>query len=218
MPAISSCPPTAQLQQLLNDGATDANQTELTSHLDNCALCRRRLEMLTGVPPTLLNAVAALPNRDYEEEASLRRVLDSLSSDPKVTILYHSLGSATSEQYVPRRALWPDPPIQLDSYEAAEVVGQGGMGLVYKAFDPALKRWAAIKMLAPTMAGDPTARQRFAREAQAAAAVHHPHVVAIHAVSEVNGLPFIVMEYVAGGSLQDYLDSHGARTGARPPV
>ena len=47
-------------------------------------------------------------------------------------------------------------------------------------------------------------------EAQAAAAVHHPHVVAIHAVREVNGLPYIVMEYVAGGSLQDYLDRYGS--------
>ncbi len=78
-----------------------------------------------------------------------------------------------------------------------------------KAFDPALKRWAAIKVLAPSLAGDPTARLRFAREAQAAAAVRHEHVVAIHAVSEINGLPYLVMEYLAGGSLQDYLDRHG---------
>ena len=89
------------------------------------------------------------------------------------------------------------------------MLGQGGMGVVYQAFDPALKRWVAIKVLAPSLAGDPTARLRFAREAQAAAAVRHEHVVTIHAVSEVNGLPYLVMEYLAGGSLQDYLDRHG---------
>ncbi len=83
------------------------------------------------------------------------------------------------------------------------------MGVVYRAFDPALKRWTAIKVLAPNLAGDPTARLRFAREAQAAAAVRHEHVVAIHAVSEINGLPYLVMEYLEGGSLQDHLDLHG---------
>ena len=103
----------------------------------------------------------------------------------------------------------------------ADVLGSGGMGLVYRAFDPALKRWVAIKVLAPNLAGDPTARPRFAREAQAAAAVRHEHVVAIHAVSDIDGLPYIVMEYLAGGSLQDYLDLNGPpswRTAARLAV
>src|SRR5262249_3302961 len=92
------------------------------------------------------------------------------------------------------------------------------MGLVLKAFDPALKRWVAIKVLGPNLASDRVARQRFAREAQAAAAVRHEHVITIHAVSEHNGLPFFVMEFVDGGSLQDYLDSQGPpdwRTTAR---
>src|SRR5262249_43774192 len=75
--------------------------------------------------------------------------------------------------------------------------------------DPPLKRWVAIKVLSPGLAGDRVARQRFAREAQAAAAVRHEHVITIHAVSECNGLPFLVMEHVAGGSLQDYLDRPG---------
>src|SRR5262249_53362869 len=107
---------------------------------------------------------------------------------------------------------------RLDSYEVKEVLGQGSMGLVLRAFDPALKRWVAVKAMAPDLAGDRVARQRFAREAQAAAAVRHEHVVTIHAVSEANGLPFLVTEYIAGGSLQDYLD-HGPppdwRTAAR---
>src|SRR5262249_5671856 len=98
---------------------------------------------------------------------------------------------------------------RLGDYEVTELLGQGSMGLVLKAFDAGLKRWVALKVLAPGLAGDPVARRRFAREAQAAAAVHHPHVVTIHGVSEAGGLPFFAMEYVAGGSLQDYLDCHG---------
>jgi WD40 repeat protein len=103
-------------------------------------------------------------------------------------------------------------------YTVTEVLGQGGMGLVFKAFDPGLRRWVAIKVLAPNMASDPVARQRFAREARAAAAARHPHVITIHAVSEADGLPYFVMEYVAGGSLQSYLDRHASpdwRTVAR---
>jgi serine/threonine protein kinase len=103
----------------------------------------------------------------------------------------------------------PDVLGRLENYDVTEVLGQGSMGLVLKAFDPALKRWVAIKVLSPDLAGDRVARQRFAREAQAAAALRHPHVVTIHAVREVEGLPFLVMEYVTGGSLQDYLDHHG---------
>src|SRR5262249_32830532 len=85
-------------------------------------------------------------------------------------------------------------------------------------------RCVAIKVLAPNLAGDQLARLRFAREAQAAAAVHHEHVVTIHAVCEAEGLPCLVMEYVAGGSLQDYLDRQErpdwraiARLGAETP-
>jgi tRNA A-37 threonylcarbamoyl transferase component Bud32 len=84
------------------------------------------------------------------------------------------------------------------------------MGLVLEAFDPALKRRVAIKVLAPNLAADRRARQRFAREAQLAAAVRHENIVTIHAIRETRGLPFLVMEYVAGGSLQDYLDLQGA--------
>src|SRR5262249_2632084 len=98
---------------------------------------------------------------------------------------------------------------RLDCYEVTEVIGQGGMGVVLKAHDARVKRWVAIKVLAAHLADDEVARQRFAREAQAAAAVRHEHVIAIHAVSETNGLPFLVMEHVGGGSLHDYLKRHG---------
>lgn len=98
---------------------------------------------------------------------------------------------------------------KLENYEVTEVLGQGGMGVVMKGFDPALCRPVAIKVLAPHLAGDALSRKRFAREAQATAAVRHENVVTIHAVSEAKGLPFLVMEYLDGGSLQDYVNRHG---------
>jgi hypothetical protein len=98
---------------------------------------------------------------------------------------------------------------RLGPYEVTDVIGRGGFGVVFKAFDPSLGRFVAIKVLAPYLASNVAARQRFAREGRAAAAVSHQHVVAIHSVNECNGLPYLVMEYVAGISLQERLDKSG---------
>ena len=87
---------------------------------------------------------------------------------------------------------------KLGSYRVQEVLGHGGMGIVLKAFDPTLHRAVAIKVLAPQLAASSSARQRFTREARAAAAIRNEHVVAIHAVDEWKGLPYLVMEYIPG--------------------
>jgi WD40 repeat protein/tRNA A-37 threonylcarbamoyl transferase component Bud32 len=98
---------------------------------------------------------------------------------------------------------------RLDHYEVQEVVGRGGMGVVLKAFDEKLHRVVAIKALAPALASNGTARKRFVREAQAAAAVSHDHVVAIHAVEDAGQVPYLVMNYVAGISLEDRIKQGG---------
>ena len=108
-----------------------------------------------------------------------------------------------------------DPPLhpenlgRLGDYELIDWVGQGGMGVVFRAFDAALNRFVAIKLLAPQWSADALARRRFTREAQAAAAVSHPHVITIHAVSEWRGRPYLVMEYINGSSLQHRIDERG---------
>jgi serine/threonine protein kinase len=81
--------------------------------------------------------------------------------------------------------------------------------VVFKAFDSELNRPVAVKVLAPHLAGSGAARKRFAREARAAAAIVHEHVVAIHNVESEHEPPFLVMQYVAGESLQVRLDREG---------
>jgi serine/threonine protein kinase len=98
---------------------------------------------------------------------------------------------------------------RLGHYHVQQVVGRGGFGIVLKAFDEKLHRIVAIKVLAPELAVSASARQRFIREARAAAAIAHEHVVAIHAIEEEERPPFIVMQYVDGVSLQDKLDRKG---------
>ncbi len=97
----------------------------------------------------------------------------------------------------------------LGPYRVIDVIGRGGMGIVLRALDAKLNRIVAVKVLAPELAANPNARRRFLREAQAAAAVSHPHVVTIHAVDE-DKLPYLVMECILGQSLQEKLDRTGS--------
>jgi WD40 repeat protein len=104
----------------------------------------------------------------------------------------------------------PDSLGRLGHYDVLEVIGRGGMGIVLRAFDAKLHRVVAIKVMAAQLATNATARRRFIREAQAQAAVSHDHVVTIHAVEEANGRPYLVMQYVAGVSLQERLERGGS--------
>jgi WD40 repeat protein len=98
---------------------------------------------------------------------------------------------------------------RLGHYDVQEIVGRGGMGVVLRAFDEKLHRVVAVKVIGAQLAVSGTGRERFVREARAAAAVRDEHVVGIHAVEQTGDLPYLVMEYVAGQSLQERLDRVG---------
>ncbi len=94
----------------------------------------------------------------------------------------------------------------ISHYTIIEKLGEGGMGLVYKAEDTKLKRLVALKFLPPHHLAGEEERTRFLHEAQAAAALNHPHICTIYEINEgEEGQPFLVMEYVAGSSLKDIL-------------
>lgn len=104
----------------------------------------------------------------------------------------------------------PDYVGRLGHYDVIDLVGRGGMGLVLQAFDSKLNRVVAIKLLAPELSVQASAVQRFLREARAAAAVSHDHVVSIYAINDEARPPRIVMELVDGQSLQQKIDRTGA--------
>ncbi|HJT31565.1 MAG TPA: serine/threonine-protein kinase [Pirellulales bacterium] len=198
----------ARLQLALDDRLREDAHQDLASHLEQCGECREQLESLAagrdwwrkaqshlatvedGLPGRLTNT--GRPGRPSSEGA-----FDDARPDQQPWLGF--LAPSDDGAFIGR----------LGGYQVSDVIGSGGFGVVLKAFDAALNRFVAVKVLAPHLAASGAARRRFAREAQAAAAVVHEHVVAIHAVAENDGLPYLVMPYIAGCSLQERLDRQG---------
>jgi Tol biopolymer transport system component len=124
---------------------------------------------------------------------------------------------------LPAANLLDEPPVSeldlagqtISHYRVIEKLGAGGMGVVWKARDPRLDRFVAVKLLAAAQMGDPDRRRRFAQEARAASALNHPHIVTIYDVDragpEARSADFIVMEFVAGKPLHQLIPRSGMR-------
>src|SRR5262245_7788344 len=94
---------------------------------------------------------------------------------------------------------------QLGSYEITSLLGKGGMGEVYKAYDTRLDRTVAIKVLPAHVAHNPESRERLQREARAVAALNHPHICTLHDIGSQDGIDFLVMEFLEGETLATHL-------------
>lgn len=99
---------------------------------------------------------------------------------------------------------------QFGPYELQALIGVGGMGEVYRAFDTAKERMVAIKLLRAEMAVDPSFQERFRRESRVAARLQEPHVIPVHDFGDIDGTLYIDMRLVEGASLKDELRANGA--------
>jgi tetratricopeptide (TPR) repeat protein len=152
-------------------------------------------------------------------EALLRQELEGTILDPaEYAARFPNCAEALAAQFEFHGALaaqneFPDFP----GFELLRELGRGGMGVVYLARDQSLNRLVAVKVLISGQFASATARQRFRMEAEAAAGLRHPHIVEIHSFGDHNGRPYIVMEHVAGRSLNEHLDGTplAPRTAAR---
>lgn len=190
----------SRLRLALDDGLREDDQRQLATHLEQCHDCRTTLESLAA-------------GRDWWQKARSHLAADVLNGHSEEPPGSAAIGSAAKDDQPWLGFLTPSDDERyigyFASYPVIELIGSGGFGVVLKALDPALNRFVAIKVLSPQLANSGAARRRFAREAQAAAAVVHEHVVAIHSVAEHEGLPYLVMPYIAGCSLEERLDRDG---------
>jgi serine/threonine protein kinase len=181
------------LESALAGSLTPHDEITLHQHLEECESCGAALEQMAGGSAWSEQAATLLRSDELDPNAS--------------THDDWSIVDFTVEHLEPPEE--PNTLGRLGGYDVLEIIGRGGMGVVLKGFDRELKRCVAIKVLAPHLAHSPLARKRFAREAQAAAAVVHPHVLAIHQVQPGGRLPFLVMPLVAGESLAQRIAARG---------
>src|SRR5215469_1854996 len=104
---------------------------------------------------------------------------------------------------------------RIANYQINQLIGRGGMAVVYRATDVRLDRMVALKILSPDLASNDAFRQRFIRESRAGAAVDHPHVIPVFEAGDADGVLFIAMRYVAGQDVRALIEREGRLSPAR---
>lgn len=180
----------------VEDGVLDEHQQ---AQIDNCEICQRRLERLAAemIDPHEFRSALASPKTT---SANLIATIDRLSDRKALSAKRVAPHFDDLQQWINVSEI--DGSLSLDSYTLEGCVGRGGMGVVFRARMPDDGKVVALKAMLPERARDARERERFLREARAMASVRHPNVVALHTVSEIDGLPYLVMEYVDGQSLE----------------
>ncbi len=204
----ASCPDPQVLRSAIEGRIASDDEAALNEHLDGCERCRGELERLADEASWLLSAARRVGSDD-EPTPALNDVIEKLKSSS--TELHPTVQPAAAPETFDFLAPSNQPGCigQLGRYEIIKFVGRGGMGLVFKGFDRSLRRSVAIKVLDPRKTSDAVAVKRFLREARAAAAINHKYVVTIHEIGQFRGLPFLVMTYVSGVSLEEHVSRGG---------
>jgi serine/threonine protein kinase len=212
----SSCPEIGQFQRFRCRTLPASELETLARHLKTCPRCAEKVERLIAEESSV-DGVAALPFEDTppadkgilsstERQCAAEVRLDPTFHDAVTVELIQpgSPGSVVADDLYDflLPVLQAGAHVALGPYRIVGVLGTGGMGIVLKAEDPQLNRSVAVKMLKPGLVATSAARQRFLREARAAAAVINDHIVPIYHVGEDRGVPYLVMPLLVGETLE----------------
>jgi serine/threonine protein kinase len=205
---MTLCPSDEKLAGLLADALSTAERDAVATHIERCDACLQKLARLTDLSEaaTWQRATQLHPRIEAEEDVLrrlklVRRSIAAFPPDPAETARFNFgqdeiASSATIDFEIPA----------VPGYEIIGVLGRGGMGVVFKARQLALPRIVALKMLQNLSRADEKELARFRAEADVIARLQHPNIVQIYDVGEVAGRPYFVLEYVAGGNLDQHLD------------
>jgi len=210
------CPPESILADLLQGKIDEPELGELAEHLQHCSTCQDRARSI----PTLDN-FAALLGTDPQSAIAIasgipRPLIEKVKSIAHDTLASHAStnGSAQEDEndgdwtfLAPPQGT--DEIGRLGGYRVLQVIGRGGMGVVFRAEDPSLKRIVALKAMLPKLAASSSAKKRFLREAQTAASIKHDHIVTIFQVGVDRDAPYLAMEFLHGESLDARLKREG---------
>jgi WD40 repeat protein len=208
-----TCPPREQFLRLLRGLLDDAEERSLETHLSSCPACLQTLNELTDLsshvsredgphsfPPLPEQRTVSFRGAAAEAPAPSAEFLDRLQKQVRP-----DAAARTAERLRPG-ADGEDGLPRVEGYLLLGVLGRGGMGVVYRAEQLALKRVVALKMIRGGFVAAPGSRGRFRTEVMAIARLQHPNIVQIFEVGDAEGRPYYALEYVAGGSLADRLN------------
>ncbi len=221
MPSARACPPAPDLQRLLRGELAPPAADGLERHVEGCAACQQALQTLDRPDGLVETARAVAARAPATPPASLEGLIERLARLPggSSRTLPTVAGAASSSDTDLDLAALLAPPQgpgeigRLGTYRILGVLGQGGMGIVFRAEDVRLGRLVALKVINPRLAANALARERFVREARSAAALDHDHIVPLYHVGEDGGVPYLAFPLLKGESLEDRL----RRLGQLPP-
>jgi serine/threonine protein kinase len=203
------------LERYLLGRLDDAEHDRVERHLLHSDQCLAQLQDLNAQDALMAGLrgldIAALPAETPVVQDLVRRLEqlrpegEPATTDTPCSLASEPSGATPAGGLILAAPQQPDELGRLGGYRVLRLLGTGGMGMVFEAEDPVLKRRVALKVMQPDVALRPASRQRFLREAQLAAALEHEHVVAIHQVGEERGVLFLAMPLLAGEALEDRL-------------
>jgi hypothetical protein len=218
MDSRSPCPTLPDYQQLLLGLLPEGEAEQVEEHLLHCPACVRTVQQaLAG--DTLVealraqSAVSGRPEQDVIDRLIRQLLLRGASPEHSATAASAGAAAPTPSPAEGTQELYeflappggPGEIGRLGPYRVLKVLGVGGMGVVFEAEDPQLQRRVALKTMQPSLAASASARRRFLREARAAAALQHDHIVTIHQVGEDRGVPYLAMQLLQGETLENRL-------------
>lgn len=198
MNPTNTCLTEDQLRRLASNEMSTPELKDIEDHIDGCERCRDVLKSV-DCDANWLEELASALMEVSEGIGSLNVGAAEIDGDTTLRSLLTLLGPTDDPRMLGR----------IGTYEVVGIIGRGGMGVVFKAFDASLNRFVAIKMLLPHLAVSGAARKRFAREGQAAAAVVDDHVLPIYGVAEWQGVPYLVTQYSRSTTLQRRIEDKG---------
>ncbi len=178
-------------------------KAELSTHLTDCQTCCRRIDQMVTDDPLLARLQRRAAHRG---EGLVTPAQPALLGRARGTP--GTAGSDRRAPLRPRRSRWRSSPVprQVGDYEVLSEIARGGMGVVYRASDPALGRVVAVKMLQDCYGPDSAAAHRFANEARITAQLQHPGIPPVHEVGTLpDGRPFLAMKLIRGETLEAML-------------
>ncbi|HEV2946350.1 MAG TPA: serine/threonine-protein kinase [Gemmataceae bacterium] len=220
MPGMQKCPELEVLQQFSLGQLSHGDAWPLHRHLIRCKLCTQTVNELKDAARLITSASMISEVRPLEPSALVPTVaaMPAAASEPvplPEPVASPSPSSSKSGQAwkgileALRPAQQENELGRLGDYRILQMLGAGGMGVVFKADDIKLNRLVALKVMKPDQVSDPIARQRFVAEGRSAACIESDYVVTIYQVGEDNGLPFMAMQFLEGEPLDRLIKRQG---------